>query len=80
MAFVTVLLPQFSMGMTDGEIVRWCKGVGDLVEAGETLVEIEAAKTTVELPSPCRGRLAEILCAEGETVEIRVPIARLEIG
>lgn len=73
-----VLLPQFGMGMQDGEIVRWLKQVGDMIAEGEPMVEIEAAKTTVEMPAPLTGRLVEILVPEGETVEVRTVIARME--
>lgn len=77
MSKIKVLLPQFGMGMQDGEIVRWLKAVGDHVEANEPLVEVEAAKTTVEVPSPGAGTLIEILAEEGETVDVRSHIATL---
>ena len=73
-----MLLPQFGMGMKDGEIVRWCKSIGDAVVAGELLVEVEAAKTTVEVPAPGSGTLVEILVAEGESAEVRSHIATIE--
>ncbi|MGC6331077.1 lipoyl domain-containing protein [Rhizorhabdus sp. FW153] len=79
MANMKVLLPQFGMGMQDAEIVRWMKAVGDSVEAGEPLVEIEAAKTTVEVPSPGSGTLSEILIEEGETVAVRTHIATITV-
>lgn len=75
---VKVLLPQFGMGMQDGEIVRWAKAVGDAVEAGELLVEIEAAKTTVEVPAPASGTVTEILFQEGETADVRSHIATID--
>nr|WP_047167023.1 lipoyl domain-containing protein [Sphingomonas sp. Y57] len=77
MANIKVLLPQFGMGMQEAEIVRWIKAVGDSVEAGEPLLEIEAAKTTVEVPSPGAGTLTEILAQEGDTVEVRAHIATI---
>lgn len=77
MANMKVLLPQFGMGMQDGEIIRWMKAVGDRVEAGEPLVEVEAAKTNVEVPSPGTGILIEILAAEGATVDVRAHIATI---
>lgn len=77
MPIVEVLLPQFGMGMQDGEIVRWLKAVGDQVTEGELLAEVEAAKTTVEMPSPSSGELVEILVGEGETAEVRTPIAKI---
>lgn len=79
MANMKVLLPQFGMGMQDAEIVRWMKAVGDRVEAGEPLLEIEAAKTTVEVPSPGAGTLTEILAEEGDTVEVRSHIATIAV-
>lgn len=80
MAVVKVLFPQLSMGMKDGEIVRWHKAVGDMVKSGETIAEIEAAKAAAELPSPADGRLIEILCEEGEVIQVRTPIAKIEVG
>lgn len=79
MALMKVLLPQFGMGMQDAEIVKWLKQVGEKVTAGEPLVEIEAAKTTVEVPSPGEGILTEIVAAEGDTVEVRSHIATLTV-
>lgn len=79
MANMKVLLPQFGMGMQDAEIIRWVKSVGDVVEAGETLVEIEAAKATVEVPAPGSGTLTEIVAAEGETVTVRSHIATITV-
>lgn len=77
MATIDVLLPQFGMGMQDGEIIRWLKAIGDEVREGDPLVEVEAAKTTVEMPAPTSGILSEILVPEGETVEVRTVIARI---
>lgn len=79
MAKLKVLLPQFGMGMQDGEIVRWLKSVGDSVAEGEPLVEIEAAKTTVEVPAPAAGILIEIAADEGDTVEVRGHLATIEV-
>ena len=78
MAEHTVVLPQFGMGMQDGEILKWLKAVGDPIAEGEPLVEIEAAKTQVEVPSPVSGTLKRIVAEEGETVDVREPIAIIE--
>lgn len=79
MAQMKVLLPQFGMGMQEGEIAKWLKNVGDHVVAGEPLVEIEAAKSVVEVPSPGSGTLTQIIAQEGDTVEVRSHIATLTI-
>jgi len=78
MAEFTMVLPQYGMGMQDGEIVRWLKEVGERVEEGENLVEVEAAKTTVEVPAPVSGTLLRILVDSGDTVDVRAAIAVIE--
>lgn len=78
MAEFTMVLPQYGMGMQDGEIVRWLKQVGEAVEEGENLVEVEAAKTTVEVPAPVSGTLLRIVAEVGATVDVREPIAVIE--
>src|SRR5437868_10187490 len=69
-----IVLPQWSMGMADGTIVRWLKHEGDPVTEGEPLVEVEAAKVTSEVEAEVSGVLAHILVAEGETVPVRTPL------
>ena len=69
-----IVLPQWSMGMADGTVVRWLKHEGDLVMIGEPLVEVEAAKVTSEVESEVTGVIARILVAEGETVAVRTPL------
>jgi|SRR5579884_995038 len=69
-----IVLPQWSMGMADGTIVRWLKHEGDPVTAGEPLVEVEAAKVTSEVEAEVSGVLARILVAEGETVPVRTAL------
>jgi pyruvate dehydrogenase E2 component (dihydrolipoamide acetyltransferase) len=69
-----IVLPQWSMGMADGTIVRWLKQEGDEVRQGEPLVEVEAAKVTSEVEAEVSGVLAHILVAEGETVPVRTPL------
>jgi len=54
--------------MNDGMVVRWHKGEGDSVEAGEPVVEIEAAKVTGDVEAPAAGTLARIAAPEGSVV------------
>jgi len=69
-----VVLPQWSMGMADGTIVRWLKHEGELVAEGEPLAEVEAAKVTSEVEAEVAGVVMRILVAEGETVPVRTPL------
>jgi pyruvate dehydrogenase E2 component (dihydrolipoamide acetyltransferase) len=69
-----IVLPQWSMGMADGTIVRWLKQEGEAVKEGEPLVEVEAAKVTSEVEADVSGVLTRILVVEGETVPVRTTL------
>jgi pyruvate dehydrogenase E2 component (dihydrolipoamide acetyltransferase) len=71
-----VRMPRLSDSMEEGTIVRWLKGTGDAVAAGDPLVEIETDKATMEYEAETGGTL-EILAAEGATVALGEAIARL---
>ena len=68
------LLPDVGEGLTEAEIVTWKVKVGDQVAINDVVVEIETAKSLVELPSPYAGQVTAILVAEGETVPVGTPI------
>ena len=78
MSRVDVLLPQWGMGMSEGTITSWLKGVGDTVAEDEPLAEVEAEKVEETLEAPATGTLAEILVNEGDTVEVRTVVAVIE--
>ncbi len=73
-------LPDVGEGLTEAEIVGWRVQVGQTVAVNDVLVEIETAKSLVELPSPVDGVVAELLVAEGDTVEVHAPIIRFGAG
>ena len=68
------LLPDVGEGLTEAEIVAWKVKVGDVVEINDIVVEIETAKSLVELPSPYAGEVTALLVPEGETVPVGTPI------
>lgn len=74
MSTQTFLLPDVGEGLTEAEIVQWRVGPGDTVAVNDVLVEIETAKSLVELPSPFAGTVGEVLATEGETVNVGAPI------
>ena len=68
------LLPDVGEGLTEAEIVAWRVKEGDTVEINDIVVEIETAKSLVELPSPYAGVVSALLVREGETVPVGTPI------
>lgn len=73
-------LPDVGEGLTEAEILSWKVAVGDTVAVNDVLVEIETAKSVVELPSPYAGRVEELMADEGQTVEVESPIIAISAG
>lgn len=70
-------LPDVGEGLTEAEIVEWKVAPGDAVAVNQVIVEIETAKSLVELPSPFEGTVDALLVGEGDTVEVGTPIIRV---
>jgi len=62
------VLPDLGEGLTEAEIVSWLVQPGDVIAVDQPVVEVESAKSTVELPSPFAGRVETLHAAAGETV------------
>ncbi|MHB0791065.1 biotin/lipoyl-containing protein [Bradyrhizobium sp. 5.13L] len=75
-----IVLTQSGMGIDEGTIIRWLKAVGDPVQEGELLVEVETAKATQEIEAPTSGTLSRIIVGEGVTVEVNTEIGEIEDG
>jgi len=75
-----VLMPQMGESIAEGTITKWMKKVGDTVERDEPLYEISTDKVDAEIPSPESGVLTEIVVAEGETVEVKTVVARIDVA
>ncbi|MGM0930603.1 MAG: 2-oxo acid dehydrogenase subunit E2 [Actinomycetota bacterium] len=67
-------LPDVGEGLVEAEIVSWKVKPGETVAVNDVIVEIETAKSLVELPSPYAGVVSELLVPEGKTVEVGTPI------
>jgi pyruvate/2-oxoglutarate dehydrogenase complex dihydrolipoamide acyltransferase (E2) component len=70
-----VVLPKWGMGIEEGTVTRWLKSIGDHVEQGEPIVEIETAKATQEVEAPASGTLIKILLSEGQSAAVNTEIA-----
>lgn len=71
-------LPDVGEGLVEAEIVSWKVKPGDTVKLNDTIVEIETAKSLVELPVPFAGTVTELLVPEGETVPVGTPIISVQ--
>jgi len=72
-----ILMPQLGEAVVEGTIVEWFVKVGDRVERGDALVEIETDKANTEVPSTVSGFVSLILEPTGATVDVGVTLAEV---
>jgi pyruvate dehydrogenase E2 component (dihydrolipoamide acetyltransferase) len=77
-ALVALEIPKVGLVMENARLVRWLKNVGDLVQQGEPLLELETEKSVVEIESTETGRLVEILLQADQEARVGDRIAWLE--
>ncbi len=77
---VEIRVPTLGESVTEATVAKWFKAPGDAVAADETLLELETDKVTMEVPAPAAGRLAEILVAEDENVEVGAILGLIDEG
>ncbi|MEP2926726.1 MAG: dihydrolipoamide acetyltransferase family protein [Bauldia litoralis] len=70
------LLPKLSATMETATVGRWLKNVGDTVKTGETLVELETDKATMEVESPVDGTVTELMAEAGAELAVGAVLAR----
>ena len=74
-----ILMPALSPTMEEGTLAKWNIKVGDTVEAGQVIAEIETDKATMEVEAVDEGVVEALLVAQGtEGVKVNAPIARLK--
>lgn len=64
------LLPDLGEGLTEAEIVRWLVRAGERVEVDQPVVEVETAKSAVELPCPFAGLVSALNGEPGEKLRV----------
>jgi pyruvate dehydrogenase E2 component (dihydrolipoamide acetyltransferase) len=75
---VNIEMPKLSDTMTEGTLIKWHKQVGDSVEIGDILAEIETDKATMEMEAFDDGVITKILVKEGEKAVIGGILAVLD--
>jgi pyruvate dehydrogenase E2 component (dihydrolipoamide acetyltransferase) len=75
---VNIEMPKLSDTMTEGTLIKWHKKVGDSVEIGDILAEVETDKATMEMEAFDEGTITEIRVQEGAKAEIGGVLAVLD--
>ena len=73
-------LPDPGEGLLEAEIVEWKVAVGDTVKVNDIVVEVETAKSLVELPIPWAGTVTGIHVSVGDEVEVGTVIISIDDG
>ncbi|MSQ47547.1 MAG: 2-oxo acid dehydrogenase subunit E2 [Deltaproteobacteria bacterium] len=74
---IEVQMPRLSDTMEEGKILKWLKKVGDKIEVGDIIAEVETDKADMEMEALDAGVLSEIRVQEGESVAVGAVIAVL---
>ena len=71
----TINMPKLGFDMAEGLLVRWVKQVGENINKGDVLAEIETDKATVEVESSASGVVLQLIVDQGTMVPVNAPIA-----
>lgn len=77
---IKVILPELGEGIQKATVSYWYFKIGDKLNEKDDLVELTTDKATFNLPSPCSGRLAEIVVSEGVDVKPGDLLGTIEEG
>jgi 2-oxoglutarate dehydrogenase E1 component len=75
---IEVTMPEMGESVTEGTVLEWHVAVGDVVEEGQTLVEVSTDKVDAEVPSPKAGRITKLLAEPDDEVAVGAGLAELD--
>ncbi|WP_419961490.1 dihydrolipoamide acetyltransferase family protein [Psychrobacillus sp. BM2] len=71
-------LPDIGEGIHEGEIVKWFVKAGDEVQEDDILCEVQNDKAVVEIPSPVKGKVTEVVVSEGTVAVVGDVLVKLD--
>jgi 2-oxoglutarate dehydrogenase E2 component (dihydrolipoamide succinyltransferase) len=77
---IEIKVPPLGESITEATVSRWMKQEGDEVAVGDTLVELETDKITVEVPALNAGVLSKHVKAEGDVVQLAEVLGHIDEG
>lgn len=76
----TFNLPDLGEGLTEATVLNWLVAEGDTVEVDQPIVEVETAKSAIEVPSPYAGTVVRLHGGVGEVMEVDKPLITVDSG
>jgi len=65
----SVKLPRLGDTVDEVYLLAWKKSIGDQIEVGDMVLEVETDKASVEVPSPVSGKITELLFKENDAIK-----------
>lgn len=62
--------PDIGEGIAEGTLLKWLVNIGDTIEEGQSVAEVETDKVTTEIPSPKSGKVVDLKFKEGDIIEV----------
>jgi 2-oxoglutarate dehydrogenase E2 component (dihydrolipoamide succinyltransferase) len=75
---ISIKVPPLGESIVEAIVSRWVKKQGDTVASGDTIVELETDKITVEVPAPRAGVISSLAVAEGDVVKVDQLLGELD--
>ncbi|MBB6218937.1 pyruvate dehydrogenase E2 component (dihydrolipoamide acetyltransferase) [Anaerosolibacter carboniphilus] len=72
--------PDIGEGIHEGKLLKWHMKVGDMIQAGDTIAEVETDKVNAELPSPYTGKVTALLAEEGGEIYVGQVLIKVDTG
>jgi pyruvate/2-oxoglutarate dehydrogenase complex dihydrolipoamide acyltransferase (E2) component len=73
-----ILVPQVGQDIEEATVVRWLKNIGDEVNVGDVVLEVESDKALLQVEAYEKGILVKRLAEKGDLVKVLTPVAYLE--
>ena len=78
MPAIHIIMPQLGESIAEASIINFLVKPGDIVEAGQDLIEVETNKANMNVTSPCRGRVAKITAQLNESYTVGAVLGQIE--
>ncbi len=75
---LSLFLPAQGAAETEVTIIEWNVAEGDRFEAGQSLAQVDSAKSVFDFEAPCAGKVIRLLHLEGETLALSEPVMEIE--
>lgn len=72
--------PDIGEGIHEGKLLKWHMKVGDTIQAGDTIAEVETDKVNAELPSPYTGKVTALLAEESGIIYVGQVLIKVDTG